>query len=276
MSSFLLVVGEIIIIFSDFVKKKTWLVKRREKRQALLKPTPSLSPPPPFFFFSPESNMLLWKYCNTVTLQERCFVMIVLELDIDHCCHWEKPCFTPPPPPLPPSSSSSSSSLAGPPCRAALQSWVGLAGCERNALGCGAAPTVGNRRHNSRSMDSNDPYLHLSKYPLSDPRRSPTSLLCFCPSCCVLLRLWFRVRLFRGVVSSPVARTLTARLLPASARLLCLHSSFKQPLPNCADCKKKKKEEGKKNRKLRPMQKSGDRGCAGQARSEVGALIALM
>lgn len=29
-------------------------------------------------------------------------------------------------------------------------------------------------------------------------------------------------------------------------------------------------------RKLRPMQKSGDRGCAGQARSEVGTLIALM
>lgn len=39
--------------------------------------------------------------------------MIVLELDIDHCCHWEKPCFAAPP-------------LAGPPCRAALQSSVGL------------------------------------------------------------------------------------------------------------------------------------------------------
>lgn len=37
-------------------------------------------------------------------------------------------------------------------------------GWERNALGCGAAPTVGNRRENSHAMDSNDPYLHLSKY----------------------------------------------------------------------------------------------------------------
>lgn len=44
-----------------------------------------------------------------------------------------------------------------PPCR--VQS-----GWERNALGCGAAATVGNRRSNSHSMDTNDPYLHLSKY----------------------------------------------------------------------------------------------------------------
>lgn len=44
-----------------------------------------------------------------------------------------------------------------PPCRV---QW----GWERNALGCGAAPTVGNQRKNSHSMDSNDPYLHLSKY----------------------------------------------------------------------------------------------------------------
>lgn len=36
-------------------------------------------------------------------------------------------------------------------------------GWERNALGCGAAATLGNRRSNSHIMDSNDPYLHLSK-----------------------------------------------------------------------------------------------------------------
>lgn len=168
--------GEIFFTFCKKKKKKTWL-RKEEKKKALLKPTPS-PPHPPFFVRKVTC------YCEniaTLSLQERCFVMIVLELDIDHCCHWEKPCFTPPPPPLPPSSSSSSSSLAGPPCRAALQSWVGLAGCERNALGCGAAPTVGNRRHNSRIMDSNDPYLHLSKYP-SATRVAPR------PACCVSLR----------------------------------------------------------------------------------------
>lgn len=35
------------------------------------------------------------------------------KLDMEHCCHWEKPCLPPAP-------------LVGPPRRAALQSWVGL------------------------------------------------------------------------------------------------------------------------------------------------------
>lgn len=35
------------------------------------------------------------------------------------------------------------------------------------------SPTVGNRRNNSHSMDSNDPYLHLSKYAsVADPQHS--------------------------------------------------------------------------------------------------------
>ncbi|KAG7230832.1 hypothetical protein INR49_019646 [Caranx melampygus] len=75
--------------------------------------------------------------------------MMVSDPDIDHGCHWEKPCFAAPPPSLGP--------RVEPPCRVQSR-W------ERNALGCGAAPTVGNRRNNSHSMDSNDPYLHLSKY----------------------------------------------------------------------------------------------------------------
>lgn len=77
---------------------------------------------------------------------------MAFELDMAHCCHWEKPCSVWPP-----------SSLAGPPRWAASRSWVG-AGSQRNALGCGAAEPVGNRRNDSHAMDSNDPYLHLSKY----------------------------------------------------------------------------------------------------------------
>ncbi|XP_076009171.1 retinoic acid receptor RXR-gamma-B isoform X2 [Genypterus blacodes] len=83
--------------------------------------------------------------------------MVVLELDMDHCCHWEKPCLSAP--------------LAGPPCRAACRV---QSGCERNALGCGAAATLGNRRYDSHSMDSNDPYLHLnSSGPMSTAHTHP-------------------------------------------------------------------------------------------------------
>lgn len=101
--------------------------------------------------------------------------MIVLELDIDHCCHWEKPCVAAPP---------SLGPRVEPPCR--VQSgW--------NALGCGAAPTVGNRRNNSHSMDSNDPYLHLSKYASTIYLQRRSSV--------VLLLTLMRVRLFHGVFS---------------------------------------------------------------------------
>ncbi|XP_078115217.1 retinoic acid receptor RXR-gamma-B isoform X2 [Sander vitreus] len=92
--------------------------------------------------------------------------MIVLELDIDHCCHWEKPCFTAPP---------SLGPRVEPPCR--VQS-----GWERNALGCGAAPTLGNRRNNSHSMDSNDPYLHLNSGPMTHTHSPPMGSMVGHPS----------------------------------------------------------------------------------------------
>ncbi|TMS20289.1 Retinoic acid receptor RXR-gamma-B [Larimichthys crocea] len=57
-----------------------------------------------------------------------------------------------------------------PPCRVE-------SGWERNALGCGAPPSVGNRRHNSHSMDSNDPYLHLnSTGPMSTAHTHPSHM----------------------------------------------------------------------------------------------------
>lgn len=142
-----------------------------------------------FFFFSSFRNVakrFLWKYCNTVSLQGRCFVTIVLELDIDHCCHWEKPCFAPPPLP-------SWHSRRKPPCRVE-------SGWERNALGCGAAATVGNRRHNSGSMDNNDPYLHLSKYARTINLSPCLPVVLIAKPLCFVLT-YRRVRLFHGVFS---------------------------------------------------------------------------
>lgn len=94
-------------------------------------------------------------------------IAVALQHDTEHCCHWEKPC-------CPPS--------LGPrvePPRTVESGW------ERNALGCGAAPTLEDRRHNSHTMETNDPYLHLSKYSagLSSPpaaRRGPRSEACAC------------------------------------------------------------------------------------------------
>jgi len=109
--------------------------------------------------------------------------MIGLEFDIDHCCHWEKPCLAAPP---------SLGPCVEPPCR--VQS-----GWERNALGCRAAATGGNRRNNSPSMDSNDPYLHLSKF---------ASKMCVQPGVSAVLLaellhvvLTWRVRSSHGVFS---------------------------------------------------------------------------
>lgn len=150
-----------------------------------------------------------------------------------------------------------------PPCR--VQS-----GWERNALGCGAAPTLGNQRNNSHSMDSNDPYLHLSKYAsriyseLSLPVVFLAKLQHF---------VWTyeeRVRSFHGVFSTACELCAKASAdfnhgLPSVNPFVMLLSLLILVLQLC-----------RLKRKLRPIQKSGDRCCAGQARSEVGTLIALM
>lgn len=78
------------------------------------------------------------------------------------CCHWEKPCWAP--------------SLAAPPPE------FSRVASQRNALGCGAAAAVGN--NNSRIMDSNDPYLHISKYRAVSPSCALSLQLriCFTPT----------------------------------------------------------------------------------------------
>lgn len=82
-------------------------------------------------------------------------------------------------------------------------------------LGCGAAPTVGNRRNNSHSMDSNDPYLHLSEYSSVIYQESSLAAVFSPRSCCIFFFFWFglerRVRLFYGVLS-PVCK-LCAKVL---------------------------------------------------------------
>lgn len=145
-----------------------------------------------------------------------------------------------------------------PPCRVE-------SGWERNALGCGAAPTVGNRRNNSNSMDSNDPYLHLSKYHLLNTQSVhcvPRGVNAFCfdlgESAFVSWRLLFSLRAVRETATGS-----NNRLLVVDPVLMWLCLVIILTL-----CQMK--------RKLWQMQKSGDRGCAGQARSEVGTLIALM
>lgn len=79
-----------------------------------------------------------------------------------------------------------------------------------------------------------------------------------------------RVRLFHGVFSpvcelyAKASADFDKRLLPVN-RVVMLFSLLIIVSRLCQS-----------KRKLRAMQKSGDRGCAGQARSEVGTLIALM
>lgn len=163
----------------------------------------------------------------------------------------------PTPPHLPPPTPSLGPRVE-PPCRVE-------SGWERNALGCGAAPSVEDRRHNSHSMDSTDPYLHLSKYASQVP--------CVFPAYCARLEastfcfdsIVERVCFMAFVCSRAPSRwqTLTTdSVIPA----VTLPSSLQQSARNWCQLK----------RNVRPMQKSGDRGCAGQARSEVGTLIALM
>lgn len=101
-------------------------------------------------------------------------------------------------------------------------------GRERNALGCGAAPTVGNRRNNSRSMDSNDPYLHLSKYASAPPcggqrgRGAPrgAAAAAFCSDLVLVLG---GLRSAHGVSSRSLRavreRTLTVWRIPVSSSL---------------------------------------------------------
>lgn len=121
------------------------------------------------------------------------------KLNIEHCCHWEKPC-VPPPHPHPPAPSLGPS--VEPPCRVE-SSW------ERNALGCRAAATVEDRRNNSHSMDSNDPYLHLSKY--ASRVESIYSLLCSPRSFCILFACFMAFLCSLRALRRAVSQTLTNR-----------------------------------------------------------------